>query len=497
MSQDLRQARLDKEQALREAGVAVRPERYEVTHGLADAGQLDDGTAGVAVAGRVMTMRRFGKLMFVKLRDVHGEYQLCLMKNEIGEELFNRFRHHVDFGDFVGARGETFTTRTGEKSLKVESWTFLGKALRPMPEKFHGLSDPEARQRRRYLDLIANADSRERLLLRSVLLRETRAFLDGAGFIEVETPVLQANPSGAIARPFLTHHNSLDVDLYLRIAPETYLKRLIVGGFTHIYEVARCFRNEGISAQHLQEFTMVEGYSAYWNYEDNIRFLQQLIRSVVQKMFGTLQLERDDGVLDLEADWERISMRELVMRDTGLDYEAHETAAALLAAIRDRGLELEHERPEVLGRGNLIDYLYKRYSRPQLVKPTVLVQHPTDLSPLARSNDDDPHRSDRFQFVLDGVEVVNAYSELVDPIEQARRLEQQAQSRAQGDEEAMVRDDDYVTAMEYGMPPISGWGFGVARLLQCLTRCHNIKDCVLFPLVRALPQKADADDDEG
>ena len=324
-------------------------------------------------------------------------------------------------------------------------------------------------------------------MLRSSIIREMRNFLEGEGFIEAETASLQPNPSGALAKPFKTHHNALDIDLYLRIAPETYLKRLVVGGFHHVFEFARCYRNEGISPNHLQEFTMVEGYSAYWNYKDNMDLMKRLFQTVFHKTLGTTKIKLGETEVDFGGDWSTVTFRDLILTDSGIDIEKFKTASELLSAIKDKRIDLGDDHPEKLGRGNLIDLLYKKVSRPKMVGPTFLTEHPIDLSPLARANDSRPDLTDRFQLVVNGVEIVNAYSELVDPIEQMKRLEDQAKLNAGGDEDAMVKDDDYILSMEYGMPPISGWGIGIDRLVQFVTNSENIKDCVLFPLTRKSP----------
>jgi len=370
----------------------------------------------------------------------------------------------------------------------VEEYVFLGKALRELPEKWHGLTDIELRYRQRYLDLISNADSRRIALLRSRLLKAIRNFLDERGFIEVETPILTNQPSGALARPFKTHHNALDIDVYLRIAPETYLKQLVVGGFTHVYEVARNFRNEGISPVHLQDFTMIEGYSAYWNYKDNMRLMRDLILYILEHVFGTYKIQIGEHLIDFSQEWPVVTFRDLILQDAGLDINDYPDGSSLLAAIRAKGIQLEHENLELLGKGNLIDVLYKKVSRPKIIAPTFLTAHPIELSPLARRNDEDPTVADRFQLLVNGAEIVNAYSELVDPIDQRQRLEEQAALRSQGDEEAMPLDHDYLRAMEHGMPPISGWGMGIDRLLQVLLDLPNIRDGVLFPLMRPLEE---------
>lgn len=300
----------------------------------------------------------------------------------------------------------------------------------------------------------------------------------------METPVLTNKASGALAKPFITHHNSLDIDMFLRIAPETYLKRLIVGGFTKVYEFAKCFRNEGISPQHLQEFTMVEGYVAYWNYKQMMKFMRELILHTLDKVFQTTTVIIDGNEIDFSKEWKVVSFRDLILKDTGIDIDLYPSTKELYAEVKMKGIILDHENPELLGRGNFIDLLYKKVSRPKIVDPIFLVEHPIDLSPLARANDENPSLTDRFQIVVNGVEIVNAYSELVDAIEQRNRLEKQALLKARGDEEAMEMDEDYLLAMEHGMPPIAGWGFGVERLLMMFTNCDNIKDCVLFPITR-------------
>lgn len=483
---DQEQARREKLSRLRELGINPYPERYEVTHSLADASQLEDGVGNVRVAGRILAIRKLGKLTFVRLSDLLGDLQLALRKDVVGEDAYATFHSTIDIGDFIGAQGEMFTTKTGEKTLRVDEYTFLGKALRPLPEKWHGLTDVETRYRQRYLDLIMNKETKRRFIFRTKLVSAIRRFLENEGFLEVETPVLQTKPSGALARPFVTHHNALDIDLYLRIAPETYLKRLIVGGYTHVFEVARNFRNEGISPTHLQDFTMIEGYSAYWNYEDNMKLIKRMLVAVIGELFESTTIQVGENEIDFSGEWPVVSFRELLIKDAGIDVDQYETAEQLRQAIKERGIQLEHENLELLGKGNLIDLLYKKVSRPKLIQPTFLVGHPIELSPLARANDENPKITDRFQLLVNGAEIVNAYSELVDPIEQRRRLEEQARLKSAGDEEAMVMDEDYITAMEYGMPPISGWGMGIDRLAQVLLNTDNIKDVVLFPLMRPL-----------
>lgn len=479
--------RLDKLQALKELGIKAFPERYETTHLLKEAGQLPDETTGVRVAGRVVSVRKMGKLTFAHLQDIEGRVQVSLKKDSIGEE-YDIFHKVVDIGDFIGVLGHTFTTKTGEKTVMAEEWTFLGKSLRELPEKWHGLKDVELIYRQRYLDLISSPESRRVFLMRSKLLRVIRNFLEDHGFLEVETQILTNKASGALASPFVTHYNALDINVYLRIAPETYLKRLVVGGFTHVFEVARCFRNEGISPSHLQDFTMIEGYSAYFNYQDNMKLLRNMIIHVIQELFGTTLVKIGEQEIDFAQEWSVVTFRDLLLRDVGIDIDEHESAGELFKAIREKGIHLEHEDVKKLGKGNLIDLLYKKVSRPKLVSPTFLTAHPIELSPLARQNDDNPSITDRFQLIVNGAEIINAYSELVDPIEQRARLEDQSKLKLQGDDEAMPMDNDYLKAMEYGMPPISGWGMGVDRLMQVLLDLDNIRDSVLFPTMRPIEE---------
>ena len=461
------------------------PEKYELTHSIKEARELEDGTQDVRIAGRVVFLRKMGKLSFIRIRDIEASIQVSMQLDLVGEEAYKFMKSSIDVGDFIGVCGEMVTTQTGEKTLRTHEFKFLGKALKPLPEKFHGLSDQEIKYRERYVDLIMNEDARERFLLRSKLIWEIRSFLNGHGYIEIETPVLNNKASGAMARPFKTHHNALDIDLYLRIAPETYLKRAIVGGFTKVYEFARCFRNEGMDATHLQDFTMLEGYGAYLNYRDNMKFLQEMIQTVVKNLFGNLEITIGGVTVDISGDWESISMRDLIMKYCPIDIYEYDTKEKLLAKIKEEKLDIDSETPlEDMGYGNLVDQLYKKVARCNVVKPIFLTEHPISLSPLARANDDNPNLTDRFQLIINGAEIINAYSELVDPIEQERRLEEQARLKSNGDEEAMMMDRDYIGAMEYGMPPIRGWGIGIDRLVQILTQADNIKDCVMFPLMK-------------
>lgn len=472
------------------------PERYETNYSLKEASVLEDGTKDVSVAGRIVLMRKMGKLSFLTIGDIEGRIQICMKQDLLGEEKYKEFKTNFDIGDFIGVVGEIFTTQTGEKTIRASHFEFLGKALKPLPEKFHGLVDQETIYRNRYIDLIMNEDSRKKFLFRSKFIWELRNYLNNIGYIEIETPILNNKPSGATARPFITHHNALDIDLYLRIAPETYLKRAVVGGYTKVFEIARCFRNEGMDSSHLQDFTMIEGYGAYLNYKDNMKLLKDMLQTIIYNMFGTLKVMVGDKEVDLSGEWEEVSFRDLILRYVDIDIDIYNTKEKLLDRIKELKLEIDSETPlEDLGYGNLVDQLYKKVARCHVVNPIFLSKHPISLSPLARANDDNKNITDRFQLVINGAEIINAYSELVDPVEQEKRLLEQAALKEQGDEEAMPMDYDYIDAMEYGMPPISGWGMGIDRIVQLLTNSENIKDCVMFPLMKPLNDQKKLEDE--
>ncbi len=496
MGEDMLEVRRRKLEALRAAGVAAWPERYEKSHSTADARALferlepslaktGDATAeAVAVAGRLVLFRPMGKLVFGQVQDSRGRIQFALRKDLLGEERFRLLLDNLDLGDHLGVRGPLFRTRTGEATVEAQEVVFLGKALRPLPEKWHGLSDREACYRQRYLDLLGNPGTLERFRLRSAFVRETRRHLEDHGFEEVDTPVLVAKPSGALARPFATHHRALDLDVFLRIAPETYLKRLVVGGYERVYEFARCFRNEGMDPSHLQDFTMLEWYAAWWNFEDNMRYTESLLREVLGRLFGAGPLEVRGRTIDLSKEWPRVRLTDLIEKHTGIRVRNHASGAALRDAIRTARIEIEDDG--TMGWGGLVDALYKKACRLHLDGPVFLVGHPIESSPLARRSDRDPGTADRYQLVVAGWEIVNAYSELVDPVDQRERLAEQAKAKAGGDEEALGMDEDYLLAMEHGMPPISGFGMGIDRVVALFTGVENLRDVVFFPLVRPL-----------
>ena len=481
---DQMQVRREKMATIKETGGLPYAERYETTHALEQALKLDDGAKDVRVAGRIIALRYFGKLAFGHLFGFTGKLQFALQKNKLGEEFAN-FKKVVDIGDFIGVEGEMITTKTGEKTIDTSNWTFLSKTLRPLPEKFHGIVDPELRLRRRYLDLVMSPEVMERFKKRTQIIKTIRDFLDANDFIEIDTPVLTNKASGALARPFVTHNNALDIDVYLRIAPETYLKRAIAGGFERVYEFARSFRNEGVDASHLPDFTLLEYYCAYWNYQDNMDFTEKLMKHILMEVHGSLTLEYQGQKISFDGEWPRIPLRDIILKDCSIDIYTMDQKEDLLNEIDKQDIKLDEDVDvEKSSRGTLIDLLYKKVSRKKIINPVFIIHHPLDLSPLARKNDTNAKIVDRFQLTVNGWEIVNAYSELIDPIDQAGRFKQQAEARALGDEETMDVDQDFLLCMEYGMPPMSGWGMGIDRVVALLTNAQTLRDVVLFPLLR-------------
>ena len=461
------------------------PDNYERTHMLKEAKLLPDDTKDVSIAGRIVFARKMGKLSFVKIRDIESDMQLEIKIDEVGEEKYEFFKKLIDTGDFVGAKGEIFTTQTGEKTLRVKELTFLGKALRPLPEKFHGLTDVEEKYRQRYVDIIMNEDSRRVFLGRSKFYAFLHKYLNEHDFYEVETPILQNSVSGASAKPFYTHHNALDIDLTLRIAPEIYLKECIAAGFDRVYEVSKCFRNEGMDPQHLQEFTQVEWYCAYWRYEDNIKFFTDFIRNAIKELTGSEILNYQGKEIDFsKEDWTRIDYCAELNKILGFDFLKITDPQELKDKIVKKGLFTYEDLAETFSIGQLIDYVYKRKIRANIVEPTIIYNYPAALKPLARRNDEDNTRVDVFQVVVCGTELCNAYSELVNPIEQREAFEEQLKAKAQGDDETMDLDENYLYSMEMGMPPISGLGFGIDRLILLIYDTPSGRDVVLFPQMK-------------
>ena len=470
------------------------PEKYVKTHSLEDAKLLEDGTTDVRIAGRIIFARKMGKLSFVRIRDLKGDMQLEFKIDVVGEERYDFFKKLIDTGDFIGTEGEIFTTQTGEKTLRVHSFEFLGKALRPLPEKFHGLVDTELKYRQRYVDLITNEESRKVFLGRSKFYAFLHKFLADNGFLQVETPIIQTAVCGASAKPFYTHHNALDLDCNLRIAPETFLKQCIAGGFDRVYEVAKCFRNEGMDSEHLQEFTQVEWYASYWNYEDNIKFYTKFIKSLLMELVGTTTIEYQDQVLDFgKEEWDKINYCEAMTEVFGFDFLSINEPSELKAKIIEAGLFTEADLADYKSLSQIIDFVYKKKIRANIVDPTIIYNYPSVLIPLARRNDADPRRIDVFQVVAAGTELCKAYSELVNPIQQREAFEGQLRAKAQGDDETMDLDEDFLLAMEQGMPPISGLGFGIDRLMMLIYNVPSVRDVVLFPIMK--PENPDIKED--
>lgn len=461
------------------------PDSFKRTHTLKDASKLEDGITGVSVCGRIMFMRKMGKLSFIRIRDLEGSLQLELKVDEVGEEKYAFFKKMFDSGDFMGATGEMFTTQTGEKTLRVKSFEFLGKALRPLPEKFHGLTDQEMKYRQRYTDLIMNEESRKVFLGRSKFYSFLHRYLGENGFLEVETPILQNAVCGASAKPFFTHHNALDMECNLRIAPETYLKQCIAGGFDRVYELAKCFRNEGMDTEHLQEFTQVEWYVSYWNFEDNIKFYQGFIKNLLLELLGTTTIEYQGHSLDFgKENWNRINYVEEMNKVFGFEFLDITDPIELKDKIVEKGLFSYEDLEDYKSLSQIIDFCYKKKIREGIMEPTIIYNYPAVMIPLARRNDEDKRRIDVFQVLAAGTELCKAYSELVNPIEQREAFMEQLKAKAQGDDETMDMDESFLMAMEQGMPPISGLGFGIDRLMMLIFNQPSIRDVVLFPQMK-------------
>ena len=479
--------RQKKADAIRASGAQPYAANYERTQSLLASRNAGDGTK-VVIAGRLMLIRDMGKLAFATLQDQSGRMQIVFREDAMGADAYKNALSLLDLGDIIGVTGERFATQKGEPSVLVQSWTMLCKAMRQPPEKWHGIADQETAWRQRYLDLTSNRETFERFQFRSRFIQKLRELYWAHDFTEVETPILVNAASGALATPFGTHHAAYDLDMFLRIAPETFLKECLVGGFDRVFELGRVFRNEGLDPSHLQDFTMVEHYASYWDYVKNMEFTEEILPTLLQDLIGTTKVkipDRDGALIEVDfaPPWPRLTIREAILNASGIDFEKFDSAGALREAIKLKNIPLD-VNIETLGRGNLIDQLYKKVSRPSLLQPTFIMQHPIDLSPLARRNDENPNITDRFQLVVGGWEVVNAYSELIDPIDQANRFEEQARANAGGDSDAHRKDDDYVTALEYGCPPCSGFGMGIDRIVALLTQQTNLRDVVLFPLLK-------------
>ena len=472
--------------SLWEAGINPYPNDFRPLHTsedivatYGDIQEIDGKDDNFVVAGRILARRSFGKAAFVQLQDRKGRLQLYVKKEEVGEETFAAFET-FDIGDIVGAEGHPFRTKTGELSLHVHSIRLLVKSLLPLPEKFHGLTDVETRYRQRYVDLIVNPEAREIFFKRSRIVNLIRAFMTSRDFLEVETPMMHQIPGGATARPFITHHNALDMQLYLRIAPELYLKRLVVGGMERVFEINRNFRNEGISVRHNPEFTMMEFYQAYATYEDLMDFTEELFCHVAQDILGTLNFTNQGLDISFERPWKRLTVREAIMEYGDIDAKQLDDRDLALAYAQSIGLDL----PADIGHGKLLMEIFEEVAEHKLIQPTFITAYPTEVSPLSRKNDQNPDIVDRFELIIGGREIANAFSELNDPVDQKERFLSQVAEKDKGDEEAHYMDEDYVRALEYGMPPTAGEGIGIDRLVMLLTDSASIRDVILFPQLR-------------
>ncbi len=479
-SGDLIEARREHLNALRDLGHEPYGEAFEVTHTAKAVRDCIDqlGEHAVSVAGRIMAIRTHGKIIFADLKDQSGQIQLYFRKQTVGDSIWAQLEL-LDIGDIVGVAGEPFVTRMGEPSVRVNAFSFLSKCLRPLPEKWHGLTDIDLRYRQRYVDLMVNDSAREVFVARSRIVSAMRRYLEDRGFLEVETPMMSTIAGGATAKPFVTHHNALDLDLYLRIATELHLKRVVVGGLERVYEIGRVFRNEGISTRHNPEYTLLELYQAYGDYEDMMSLTESMVAHLAETITGSTRVEFLDHEIDFSPPWERLRMVE-ALEARGIDIGEWISAEQAIAGARRLGVEV----PSDISRGKAVEKVVEALVLPDLIQPTFLLDHPVDISPLAKQKPEAPDYTFRFEPVIAGMEIGNAFSELNDPDEQRSRFEGQLKQRQRGDEEAHVMDEDFIRALEYGMPPAGGLGIGVDRLVMLLTNSESIRDVILFPLMR-------------
>lgn len=457
--------------------------KYDVTHHSSDIINGFDELEGkeVSVAGRLMNKRVMGKASFINIQDREGRLQGYISKNDVGDESYLAFKK-FDIGDIIGVKGVVFRTQKGEISVRASEIVLLSKSLKVLPEKFHGLNDQELRYRQRYLDLIMNPEVKDTFIKRSAILREIRNYLDAQGFLEVETPVLQTIPGGAAARPFITHHNALDIDMYCRIALELPLKRLIVGGLERVYEIGRVFRNEGIDIRHNPEFTLIEIYQAYTDYHGMMDLAEGLFRTIAKNVVGSTTIKYGGYELDLGKPFERLTMVDAVKKYSGVDFNEVPDTAAAKALAKERGIEFEERH----AKGDILNLFFDEYVEKNLIQPTFITDYPVEISPLTKRKPDNPDYTERFELFIVGREYGNAYSELNDPIDQRKRFEYQEAMRAAGDDEANMIDEDFLTALEYGMPPTGGIGIGVDRLVMLMTESVSIRDVILFPTMKPL-----------
>lgn len=461
-------------------------EKYDYTHHSKtikdNFDQLEEET--VSVAGRIMSRRGHGKVCFMDLQDSKGRIQIFAKMDVLGEEAYNKL-NLLDLGDIIGVKGEVFKTKTGEISIRARELTILTKSLQILPEKFHGLKDQDLRYRQRYVDLIVNPEVKETFVLRSKIIKAIREYLDERDFLEVETPILNTIAGGANARPFITHHNTLDIDMYLRIANELYLKRLIVGGFEKVYEMGRMFRNEGMSYKHNPEYTSIELYQAYADYEDMMKLTEELISYVAEKALGTMKINYQGKEIDFTPPWRRLTMIDAIKEYVGVDFNEINTDEEAIEIAKAKGLEVEPN----MKRGHIISEFFEEFCEQYLIQPTFVTHHPVEISPLAKRNPEDPRLTNRFEAFINTWEIANAFSELNDPIDQKERFLEQLKQREAGDQEAHMMDLDFVNALEVGLPPTGGLGIGVDRLVILLTNQPTIRDVILFPTMKPIDQE--------
>jgi lysyl-tRNA synthetase, class II len=480
--------RREKMNALREKGLDPFGKRFERTHdngtivsefGEVEKEELESQNISVKIAGRIMTKRGKGKAGFAHIKDLTGQIQIYVRQDAVGEEAYGIF-NEADLGDLVGIEGTLFKTKVGELSIKVREFVFLTKALRPLPDKFHGLKDVEQRYRQRYLDLIVSDESKETFINRSRIIQSMRRYLDDHGYLEVETPMMHSIAGGASARPFITHHNALDMTLYMRIAIELHLKRLIVGGLEKVYEIGRVFRNEGVSTRHNPEFTMIELYEAYADYRDIMSLTENLIAYIAKDVLGTTTIRYGEHDIELQPEWKRLHMVDAIKEYTGVDFWKEMTTEEARKLAKEHGIEIT----EHMQYGHIVNEFFEQRVEEKLIQPTFIYGHPVEISPLAKKNDEDPRFTDRFELFIVAREHANAFTELNDPIDQRERFEAQLKEKEQGNDEAHEMDDDFIEALEYGMPPTGGLGIGIDRLVMLLTNSASIRDVLLFPLMR-------------
>ncbi|MCA1042357.1 lysine--tRNA ligase [Bacillus infantis] len=485
---DLMRVRREKMNSLREKGMDPFGKRFDRSHqsqdlideyGEQEKEAIEEQNISVTLAGRIMTKRGKGKAGFAHIQDLKGQIQIYVRQDAVGEESYEIF-NSADLGDLVGVTGTLFKTKVGELSIKVEAFELLTKSLRPLPEKFHGLKDVEQRYRQRYLDLIMSQESKKTFITRSRIIQSMRRYLDSHGYLEVETPMMHSIAGGASARPFITHHNALDMELYMRIAIELHLKRLIVGGLEKVYEIGRVFRNEGVSTRHNPEFTMIELYEAYADYRDIMSLTENLVAHIAEEVLGTTTVQYGDYEVNLKPEWTRLHMVDAIKEHTGVDFWKQMSKEEAQALAKEHNVEIK----DTMEYGHIVNEFFEQKVEEKLIQPTFIYGHPVEISPLAKKNEEDPRFTDRFELFIVAREHANAFTELNDPIDQRERFEAQLKEREQGNDEAHMMDDDFIEALEYGMPPTGGLGIGIDRLVMLLTNSPSIRDVLLFPLMR-------------